>query len=97
MTLSLRHGVELNEDLELSPDFTDLDSTEIVRVPSPTERELLWRKGRRRGLGDSFLGILRAVAIAGARSDCFALPSGVLQGSLLSPELYSIFIDNIFI
>ena len=35
------------------------------------------------------------VALAGAKSEPFALQSGVLQGSLLSPLLYSIFIDDI--
>ena len=32
-------------------------------------------------------------AIAGKRSPSFGLPAGVLQGSVLSPILYSVYID----
>ena len=50
---------------------------------------------------DSIVGILRSLfdhnsaqlAIAGKRSPSFGLPAGVLQGSVLSPILYSVYID----
>ncbi len=53
------------------------------------------------GVPDSIVGILRALldhnsaqlVIAGKRSPAFGLPAGVLQGSVLSPILYSVYID----
>lgn len=68
------------------------------------DRKILWRKCRDRGLPDPvLLDLLRAlfdnneafVAIAGRTSDRFRLLAGVLQGSILSPLLYSTFIDDL--
>ena len=67
------------------------------------DRRILWEKCKKKGLGDSLLKVLQAlfdyntsvVAIADNKSEPFPISSGVLQGSLLSPILYSMFIDDI--
>lgn len=61
----------------------------------------LWRRLAAMGLNPSIMATLRALfdhnsaqlALAGRRSQPFALEAGVLQGSVLSPLLYSVFID----
>lgn len=67
------------------------------------DRELLWRKCRKRGMSDDLIWSLRRLfdhnssqlVIAGKRSQPFPIKAGVLQGSVLSPTLYALFIDDL--
>lgn len=67
------------------------------------DRRILWRRCRNRGLSQEFVELLKQmfdhnsgqVVVGGRRSNPFHIESGVLQGSVLSPCLYSIFIDDL--
>lgn len=67
------------------------------------DRRILWRRCRNRGLSRECVDLLKElfdhnsgqVVVGGKRSDPFHIESGVLQGSVLSPCLYSIFIDDL--
>ena len=67
------------------------------------DRRKLWRKCGSKGLDSATVGMLRQlfdhnssqVVIDGFLSEPFGISSGVLQGSALSPFLYSIFIDDL--
>jgi hypothetical protein len=67
------------------------------------DRRILWRRCRNRGLSSECIDLLKElfdhnsgqVVVGGKRSQPFHIESGVLQGSVLSPCLYSIFIDDL--
>lgn len=67
------------------------------------DRRILWKRCKERGLNDELIWILRRLfdhnsaqlVIGGKRSEPFPILAGVLQGSVLSPALYSIFIDDL--
>ena len=67
------------------------------------DRRILWRRCRNRGLPLECVDLLKElfdhnsgqVVVGGKRSEPFHIESGVLQGSVLSPCLYSIFIDDL--
>ena len=67
------------------------------------DRRILWRRCRNRGLSTDAVGFLKElfdhnsgqVVVGGKRSKAFHIESGVLQGSVLSPCLYSIFLDDL--
>lgn len=67
------------------------------------DRRILWRRCRNRGLSADAVDFLKElfdhnsgqVVVGGKRSRAFHIESGVLQGSVLSPCLYSIFLDDL--
>ena len=67
------------------------------------DRRILWRRCRNRGLPADAVDFLKElfdhnsgqVVVGGKRSQAFHIESGVLQGSVLSPCLYSIFLDDL--
>lgn len=67
------------------------------------DRRILWRRCRNRGLASDAVDLLKElfdhnsgqVVVGGKRSQAFHIESGVLQGSVLSPCLYSIFLDDL--
>lgn len=76
---------------------------DIKAAYDQVDRSLLWHKCLRKRVPANVLAALQAlfdhnaafVAINGHRSSPFQILSGVLQGSLLSPILYSAFIDDL--
>ena len=76
---------------------------DIKAAYDQVDRERLWRKCEERGMAPNLLRMLQAlfdentafVAINGSQSGQFPLLSGVMQGSPLSPILYSIFVDDL--
>lgn len=76
---------------------------DIKSAYDQVDREKLWMKCRKKGLPELLISLLRSlfdenkscVTIAGARSSLFPLQSGLLQGSPISPVLYSLFIDDL--
>lgn len=67
------------------------------------DRRILWRRCLNRGICPDAVDILKQlfdhnssqVVVNGRKSNPFAIEAGVLQGSVLSPCLYSIFIDDL--
>lgn len=67
------------------------------------DRRILWRRCRNRGLSLGCVDLLKElfdhnsgqIFVGGKRSQPFHIESGVLQGSVLRPCLYSIFIDEL--
>jgi hypothetical protein len=67
------------------------------------DRQLLWRKCAARGMTPAMLAVLRGlfdrnescVAVAGQLSSFFGNRLGLLQGSSLSPILYTVFMDDL--
>jgi hypothetical protein len=67
------------------------------------DRRILWDKCRRRGLCEPTIALLQRlfdhnctqVMVDGHRSEPYLIEAGVLQGSVLSPFLYSLFIDDL--
>lgn len=76
---------------------------DIKAAYDQVDRDLLWRKCLAKGLSPKLVNVLRAlfdsnkayVAINGTSSPEFDLKSGLLQGSPLSPILYSLFINDL--
>lgn len=76
---------------------------DIKAAYDQVDRGLLWSKCRKKGMGAKLITMLRAlfddnrscIGINGQLSEEFPLQSGLLQGSPLSPVLYSAFIDDL--
>ena len=76
---------------------------DIKAAYDSVDRTLLWEKCTRKGIGSDELTFLKflfdtnssSVLVDGFSSDPFRNNAGVLQGSVLSPFLYSIFIDDL--
>jgi hypothetical protein len=76
---------------------------DIKAAYDQVDRRILWYRMKQRGVPENMVGVLKAlfdsnesfVAINGHLSPSFPISSGVLQGSLISPLLYSIFIDDL--
>lgn len=76
---------------------------DIKAAYDSVDRRILWRRCRNRGLSYDAVELLKElfdhnsgqVVVGGKRSEAFHIESGVLQGSVLSPCLYSIFLDDL--
>lgn len=76
---------------------------DIKAAYDSVDRRILWRRCRNRGLSIEAVDLLKElfdhnsgqVVVGGKRSQAFHIESGVLQGSVLSPCLYSIFLDDL--
>lgn len=76
---------------------------DIKAAYDQVDRMILWNKCRKRGMPAKLLQVLQAlfdgneckVVVDGQCSERFPLLSGLLQGSPLSPLLYSVFVDDL--
>jgi len=76
---------------------------DIKAAYDSVDRRILWHRCKERGLSDELIWILKRLfdhnsaqlVIGGKRSEPFPILAGVLQGSVLSPALYAIFIDDL--
>ena len=76
---------------------------DIKAAYDQVDRKVLWQKCLAKGMDSHIIDLMKAlfegnsavVGIGGSQSGTFQMNSGVLQGSPLSPILYSIFIDDI--
>jgi hypothetical protein len=76
---------------------------DIKAAYDQVDRSILWRKCAKKGMPRNLIGVLQAlfdhneafVAINGHQSPAFPISCGVLQGSLMSPLLYSVFLDDL--
>lgn len=75
---------------------------DIKAAYDQVDRSILWRKCEKKGFPTRLTELLKAlfdqnsscIAINGQKSEPFPLLSGLLQGSPISPVLYSLFIDD---
>lgn len=76
---------------------------DIKAAYDQVDREILWKKCRKKGLPEQVISLLKClfdhnrsfIAVAGAQSPQFPMRSGLLQGSPISPVLYSLFVDDL--
>ena len=76
---------------------------DIKAAYDQVDRAILWKKLAAKGMPKNLLEVLQAlfdnntsaVAVEGSQSAGFQLESGLLQGSPISPVLYSVFIDDL--
>ena len=76
---------------------------DIKAAYDSVDRRILWRRCRNRGLSTEAVDLLKElfdhnagqIVVGGKRSRAFHIESGVLQGSVLSPCLYAIFLDDL--
>lgn len=76
---------------------------DIKAAYDQVDRKILWKKLALKGVPDNLIDVLKAlfdsnastVAVDGLQSAEFPLESGLLQGSPISPVLYSAFIDDL--
>ena len=88
----------LNKNKNMHVAFLD-----IKAAYDSVDRIILWNRCRDRGFNDGIIRILQRmfdhnsaqVVVNGKRSQPFGIRAGLLQGSVLSPFLYSIFIDDL--
>lgn len=100
--LSQGLGDDCQKRIKLSKFCAFLD---IKAAYDSVYRPYLWDLCLRRGFPVELVNLLKAlfdknfsyIAINGRKSDRFQISSGVLQGSILSPTLYSIFIDDLIV
>lgn len=96
MILTLNEVLRKNKNMHVA--FLD-----IKAAYDSVDRKILWNRCRDRGFGDEVIRILQRlfdhnssqVVVNGRRSEPFGIKAGLLQGSVLSPFLYSIFIDSL--
>lgn len=96
MIVSLNEVMRKNKNMHVA--FLD-----IKAAYDSVDRIILWNRCRERGFSDEVIRILQRlfdhnsaqVIVNGRRSQPFGIKAGLLQGSVLSPFLYSIFIDNL--
>jgi hypothetical protein len=92
--------IQKKKALKRTPYLVFLD---IKAAYDTVDRALLWRKMAARGTNACMIGVLTAlfdanksaVLIHGKKSDDLNNEMGLLQGSILSPMLYSVFIDDL--
>lgn len=78
---------------------------DIKAAYDTVDRKILWQRCKAYGIGDDMVNILSqlfdfnwaVVQVVGATSSEIQLNRGLLQGSVLSPLLYSIFIDPLLV
>jgi hypothetical protein len=76
---------------------------DIKAAYDSVDREILWTRCAARGISLQIINLLRSmfdqntaqVLVSGRRSSPFKIKAGVLQGSVLSPFLYSLFVDHL--
>lgn len=76
---------------------------DIKAAYDQVDRTILWEKCKSKSVPSNMINVLKALfdhneaflAINGHSTERFKINCGVLQGSLLSPLLYSVFIDDI--
>jgi hypothetical protein len=76
---------------------------DIKAAYDSVDRKILWNRCRDRGFSNGTIRILQRlfdhnsaqVVVNGKRSQPFGIRAGLLQGSVLSPFLYSVFIDDL--
>jgi len=76
---------------------------DIKAAYDSVDRTILWKRCQDRGINDGIITILKRlfdhnsaqVVVNGKRSQPFGIRAGLLQGSVLSPFLYSVFIDDL--
>lgn len=89
--------------LTIKPKNFHVAFLDIKAAYDSVDRRILWRRCLNRGIEPNVVGILKQmfdhnssqVVINGRKSNPFHIESGLLQGSVLSPCLYSIFIDDL--
>lgn len=82
---------------------THIAFLDIKAAYDSVDRKILWKRCRERGITDEIIRILQRlfdhnssqIAVNGRRSQPFGINDGLLQGSVLSPFLYSVFIDDL--
>ena len=95
--------VVLHEAMKTHKGLLHVAFLDIRAAYDSVDRRILWRRCRNRGLSSEAVDILSSlfdhnsgqVVVGGRRSEPFHIEAGVLQGSVLSPCLYSLFIDDL--
>lgn len=96
MIATLHEALSRNKNMHVA--FLD-----IKAAYDSVDRVILWNRCRERGFSDDTIRILQRlfdhnsaqVAVNGKNSRPFGIKAGLLQGSVLSPFLYSVFIDDL--
>lgn len=96
MVLSLHQVLSTHKDMHVA--FLD-----IKAAYDSVDRRILWRRCKEMNFPDPVIHILMRLfdhnsaqlVLEGKRSRPFGISSGVLQGSVLSPFLYSVFINDL--
>jgi len=96
MIATLHEVLSRHQDMHVA--FLD-----IKAAYDSVDRVILWNRCRERSFSDEIIRILQRlfdhnsaqVAVNGKNSRPFGIKAGLLQGSVLSPFLYSIFIDDL--
>lgn len=96
MVVALHEVLSRNRNMHVA--FLD-----IKAAYDSVDRRILWKRCKQKGFEDELIWILKRLfdhnsaqlVIGGNRSPAFPIKAGVLQGSVLSPTLYAIFIDDL--
>ena len=95
--------VSLHEALRRSRGKYCVAFLDIKAAYDSVDREILWHRCASRGITAEMIALLQSmfdgntaqILVNGKRSSPFRIEAGVLQGSVLSPFLYSLFIDDL--